>query len=59
MKSRKLSVQSQRINMYRDLNITDEAIICLNVEYSIEDLCKDGDPSPKSCQLKSGVIIDL
>ena len=59
MKSLKLSKMSQRINMYTYLNITNNTIMCRNDEYAIEDLCKDGDPSSKTCQLNSGVTIDL
>ena len=60
MKHLKISKQSSRSNIYLNLNITKEAIVCQNQDIQFDDLCIDKEASGLlKCETESKALIDL
>ena len=60
MKHLKISKKSSRSNIYLNLNITKEAIVCQNKVNQFDDLCKYKNLSGDvTCETESKALIDL
>ena len=60
MKYQKISKQSRRNNIYLNLNITNEAFVCVNKVIRFDDLCIDKETSGDvQCETESKAVIDL
>ena len=60
MKDLKISKKSSRSNIYLNLNITKEAIVCQNQDIQFNDLCIDKEAiAGLKCETDSKALIDL
>ena len=59
MKHLKISKKSTRGNIYLNLNITKEAIVCQNNVSQFDDLCIDKSTIVFHCETESKAEIDL